>query len=198
MDAFIDWPKDNPPVHIHKSDGVEKILKPHYLPTMLKSPEVEVLGVLVDADFVDVHAPEVSVARRYSQIRGLCKGLFPAFPETLPATGLILDNDDGKRLGVWIMPDNASDGYLETFLRYLVPADLEPIWSHAQSSTTAAKALGAAFHNVHTSKANLRTYLAWQDPPGDSYGIALSKSVLDPKSPHAAAFVSWFRNLYRL
>ncbi|EQD64650.1 hypothetical protein B1A_08755 [mine drainage metagenome] len=45
---------------------------------------------------------------------------FPELPDSLPKAGLILDNQQEKRLGVWIMPDNNSRGMMETFLSTLV------------------------------------------------------------------------------
>jgi hypothetical protein len=110
---------------------------------------------------------------------------------------LVAEHED-KRFGVWIMPDNSSAGSLETFLRHLVPDESEPIWQHALGSVTEAKRLGAQCRDVHDAKANLYTWLAWHNPPGQSPGIALTKKALDPHSPSAASFVQWFRRLYAL
>ena len=87
---------------------------------------------------------------------------------------------------------------MEVFLRYLVPEDSEAVWCHAVESVKIGRSLGAPCREVHIPKAELFTWLAWQDPPGYSPGIALTKRILDPHSPHAAAFVKWFRDLYSL
>jgi Protein of unknown function (DUF3226) len=50
----------------------------------------------------------------------------------------VADNEEQKRLGIWIMPDNRSEGSLETFLRHLVPDQSEPAWKHAIESVEAA------------------------------------------------------------
>ena len=135
---------------------------------------------------------------RYERLRRSCLGLFPDMPEELPKTGLVLENGDQKRFGVWIMPDNIATGELETFLRYLVPDLSEPIWKYAAECVTTARDLGAECRETHIPKARLYTWLAWQDPPGYSPGIALTKKILDPHSPHASIFVAWFRDLYQL
>jgi hypothetical protein len=135
---------------------------------------------------------------RYDSVRNLCLSVFPDLPADLPNTGLIIDNDEGQRFGVWIMPDNSSEGSLETFLKYLVRDEAKPVWEHGVQSVTKAKEMGAACRDCHDEKANLYTWLAWQDPPGQYPGRALTKRVLDPNSPSAASFVTWFRELYQL
>lgn len=45
-------------------------------------------------------------------------------------------------------------------------------------------------------KANLHTWLAWQDEPGYPPGTALTRQLLDPHKETAAPFVKWFRNLF--
>jgi hypothetical protein len=189
MRAHIPW-TDPPPVWIVCGWSADQILVRGYLTAQIKVQTTRVLGVIFDAD--------TSPRGRYGRVRESCRSLFPDIPEELPAEGLIVDNENGKRLGVWIMPDNASEGTLETFLKCLVPRDAEPVWKHAVASVEAAKALGARCRDRHEEKAQLYTWLAWQDPPGQSPGFALTRKVLDPTSEHAALFVRWFRELYRL
>jgi len=148
------------------------------------------LGILLDAD--------TNAQARYQSVRHLCVGTFPRLPQEIPPEGLVTENEDEKRLGLWIMPDNASGGTLETFLRFLVPENSAALWEHATASVTIARTLNAACRESHIGKANLYTWLAWQDPPGQSGGRALTQNILDPHSPNSAAFVKWFRDLYQL
>jgi hypothetical protein len=193
MCHHVNWPngKTAAPVFIHMGNGAEEILKDGFLSAFLKGSVVKTLGVMLDGD---------SKPRgRYDRIRTLCSQFFPTLPNELPKEGLVVDNvSEQKRFGLWIMPDNCSEGCLETFLRHLVPDPLEPIWKHATDSVQAAKGIGCACRDGHISKANLYTWLAWQDPPGQSPGESLTKRILDPHSQSAAAFVDWFRRLYRL
>jgi hypothetical protein len=192
MRAHIDWPKpiENVPVYIDLGNSAEEILKEGYLTAKIKTRTTEMLGVMLDAD--------TKPTSRYSSIRRLCVELFPKLPANLPTDGLVVENDDGKRLGVWVMPDNAALGCLETFLRTLVPDESEPIWKHATESVAKAKTIGAKCRDSHHAKANLYTWLSWQDPPGQSPGLALTRQILDPLAPNAATFVKWFRKLYKL
>jgi hypothetical protein len=170
--------------------SAEEILRVEFLATYLKASDVEVLGVMLDAD--------TKPGSRYQRIRDTCLRAFPELPAELPSGGLVAENTDKKRLGVWVMPDNASEGCLETFLRYLVPEESEPLWVHAGDAVAQAIRLGANVRDPHGPKAHLYTWLAWQDPPGQNPGIALTKRILDPRSEHATSFVKWFKELYKL
>jgi len=192
MRAHVPWPanpNDDPPVFIERAGSPKEILN-EFLPISLKSREISALGVMLDAD--------ESPAARYQRTRDLCKALFPLMPAEMPPAGLVVANDDSKRFGLWIMPDNVSPGTLETFLRYLVPDHHESVWEHAVKAVAEAKAIGCGCRDVHFEKAHLYTWLAWQDPPAQIPGVALRHKVLDPMSASAAGFVAWFRSLYGL
>lgn len=190
LEHYIQWPNKPPyPVWVEVSRSVSEILNRAYLPTEIKSNEI--ICVLLDAD-------ELAADRRYRQVLGLLQALFPTMPAVLPSAGLIVNNEDGKRFGVWVMPDNKASGDLETFLKLLVPSENGRLWEHACSSVKEAVNLGSGCRDKHQPKANLYTWLAWQDPPGQSPGRALTQKILDPKSPHAAGFIEWFKQLYRL
>lgn len=182
--------KDSWIVKIDEFDGVEKLLKPGVIEAELKSSGLSHLGILVDADEV--------LENRWTAIRDRCSKAFPNLPKTFPDTGIIVENDVGLRLGVWIMPDNKTAGMLETFLGFLVPNTQDQLFVAAQESARNARELGAPYIDAHASKANIYTWLAWQDPPGRQLHQAVLQEILSPRSPHAQPFVSWFRQLYQI
>jgi len=192
MRHHVKWSekKTDAPVWIEIGSGVTKILQKEYLSTLMKDPSSKVLGVMLDAD--------LDAGSRYDSFRKLCLDFFPTIPKTLPESGLIVDNSDGKRLGLWIMPDNASQGAMEMFLKFLVPPTEHNGWEHAVKSTLEAKTIGCKYKECHLDKAHLYSWLAWQDEPGQSPGNALTSKILDPKSPSATTFVNWMIALYSL
>jgi hypothetical protein len=192
MRPFVDWPKEEAawPVYIHMGNGAEDILSEGVLVAYLKGSVVRTFGVMLDSD--------ASAQGRYVSIRNICKGIFPSLPDILPADGVVVENDDKRRFGVWIMPDNSSKGCLETFLRRLVPADSLALWNHSEASVKKAVEIGAHFTEHSWDKAYLRTWLAWQDPPDITPGIALRKKILDPHCVAATSFIEWFKKLYGL
>jgi hypothetical protein len=192
MRHYVNWPdnKEEVPVWIEVANGASSILQKDYISTLVKNSTTKVLGVMLDAD--------LDAGARYDSFKNLCVGLFPKIPKQLPAEGLIVDNDDGKRIGLWVMPDNASKGAIEVFLKYLVPDASDKEWQHAVKATSEAKKLGCKYKDCHLDKANLYSWLAWQDEPGQSPGNALTKKILDPRASTAKPFVKWFMDLYSL
>ena len=190
MGAYTPWPEDKhkAPVWIQLGKSAEEILLPAYLPIHIKNPETAILGVVFDAD--------KSPAARYRRVASICAPYFD-FPADLPAKGLVLEKNK-KRFGLWIMPDNSSDGDIEVFLKYLVPDLNGPTWNHAEESVKKATALGCPCHDVHIAKANLYSWLAWQEPPGQSPGRAVTQNILNPLCPEAKPFADWFMSLYKL
>jgi len=190
---FVEWGsvERDWPVKIEQAGSDSELLRPSYVRNSLKVPGLEAVGIVVDANG--------GLDRRWASLRNTCAplGLGP-FPDRPPAEGFVVANVGGVRLGIWIMPDNRSDGMLETFLQYLVPAEDQRLWEHAKAASGEAKELGAPFKAVHEDKAHIHTWLAWQDPPGRPFGQALKARCLDPNSPAAQPFVDWFVRLFEL
>jgi hypothetical protein len=189
IDAWPKIGKEGAPVIIKLGGGANGILSNKYLQVTLKTACLQILGVILDAD------GGIKAEDRYASFRDQCKGMFPDLPKSLPKDGLIANNGE-KALGLWVMPDNLSDGCLETFLRTFVPEPAKPLWTYAESYCAESKKFGAPYRDHHVDKANVYSFLALQDPPGQSPGNAISRKVLDPGSPSAEPFLKWFRKLY--
>ena len=123
---------------------------------------------------------------------------FPGLPDRIPEGGLVEVHTDGQRFGVWIMPDNRFSGMLEHFLAGLVPEDAQPLYRLAQESVSKAADRGAPFQPVHQAKAEIHTWLAWQNEPGKQLHQAVHHRVLDPQKPESRSFVAWFRSLFEV
>nr|WP_276978510.1 DUF3226 domain-containing protein [Ferrimicrobium acidiphilum] len=186
MKGHVPWPDNDRPVTVKVLGGSSNILNPSNISTHIKESGLKTLGIMLDAD-TDCFA-------RWQSVHGACLPHFPNMPALLPRDGLVIDYN-GKRLGVWIMPDNNSNGMLETFLPMLIPST-DTVWGHAQASVTEAKNLGAPFGALDVDKANIHTWLAWQKSPGRPFGTALTEKILDPGAPDAHLFVQWFCRLY--
>ena len=97
------------------------------------------------------------------------------------------------------MPDNRFTGMLEDFLVQLIPENSRELYEIATKCVVEAKRNGAApFRNVHERKAELHTWLAWQDPPGLRLHEAVEHTVLDPAGAESQPFVNWFKRLFRV
>jgi hypothetical protein len=160
---------------------------PGYLKNPTRYPQV---GVLLDAD-VDLPARWSSVAHQL-QTAGY------SLPSAPPVDGLVLDHpdDDGPRIGVWLMPDNRLPGMLEDFARMLIP-DTDELAFEADNALNVIGGKGLQrYAPRHRPKAFIHTWLAWQEEPGRPMGAAITRRYLDPVSDQAERFVAWLRRLF--
>ena len=187
----VAWP-DPPesPVFIDSRGSVDEILKPGVLEAELGASGLEALGVVVDANG--------DANTRWNDLSECCSSEFPDLPDEIPAQGLETVHSGGPRFGIWIMPDNRSTGMLEDWLVRLIPEASGPLYELARNCVSDSQRHGAPFKEVHRTKAEIHTWLAWQDEPGLRLYDAVIHRMLDPNRPGSRPFVTWFRNLFRV
>lgn len=174
---------------IARLGGIDKLLES--LPVRLKESDVNALGVLVDAD-TDVQA-------RWDSLRGhLITAGYLSVPTTPATQGTVLQPPPGTllpRVGIWLMPDNQTNGILEDFLRFLVPPPND-LLDHAQQSIDGIPDGHRRFAAKDDTKALMHTWLAWQKEPGKPFGTAITARYLDADVPQVADFINWLRQLF--
>ncbi|MDR3555227.1 MAG: hypothetical protein P4L55_10770 [Syntrophobacteraceae bacterium] len=171
--------------------GVDCLLES--LSVRLKASEFgDIVGLIVDAD--------IDIASRWQAVRGRLMGAgYESVPGQPFDDGTILDPPTDKllpRLGIWIMPDNRSDGILEDFLRFLVPARGAKLLGHVESCVAAIPDGQRLFGPLAEPKAIVHTWLAWQKEPGKPLGTAITARYLDPEVPEVDTLVNWLKRLY--
>lgn len=180
------WPAEFP--EVKEIGNLEGLLDG--METAVRLSSGRVIGFVLDAD-----SPLLG---RWHAVRDRLAKVAVDAPEQPPAQGFIGDSSDYQaRVGVWLMPDNQHDGKLETLLCTLVDED-DKLIDHAEAATDAAKQMGAQFRHPDRVKAVVHAWLAWQREPGRPYGTAIRARYFRHDSPAAAAFVEWFRRLYRI
>ncbi|WP_017304367.1 DUF3226 domain-containing protein [Spirulina subsalsa] len=187
----IKWgTRKSPVVFIRDYEGYQNLIDPDRIATELQASGLSALGIMIDADDDPIG--------RWQSIRNASLKSIPDMPENLPADGLIHTTPTGIQFGIWMMPDNQMRGMLETFLTYLIPTNSETLWQFAQAATHEAKGKGAVFTDYQSDKANIYTWLAWQNPPGRQLHQAIIERILHPNHPNGQRFVTWFKDLYSL
>ena len=185
----VAWPEPpDHPVDIEAYGGVDEILKPGIIEFEIRTSGLEALGVVIDANG--------DAGARWRDVKAWCANEFADLPEQIPVAGLDLVHSGGPRFGVWIMPDNRFTGMLEDFLVRLIPDDSRGLYELARRCVAEASVNGAPFRAVHSTKAEIYTWLAWQDEPGPQLHEALGHTVLDPARAESQPFVNWFRRLF--
>jgi hypothetical protein len=199
----INWGSKNEPiVQIHSCNGYENIADVDAISAELNNSGLEALGIIIDAD---TNPKNRWLSLKNASLQGMeiariqC---LPELPAMIPEEGLIrtisITAVRDIRFGIWMMPDNQTSGMLETFLSYLLPEETEELWGFAKLSTTEARQKGAKFTETHYDKAQIYTWLAWQEPPGRQLHDAIKQKILHPTHPRASVFMQWFRDLYQL
>jgi hypothetical protein len=178
---------------VRKTGGYPTILEE--LSVIIKSRGGFHIGIVLDRDMDadEQKDPWPSIRRRIVETLPELDAALPKDHDPLPKQGLITSTRTGRRLGVWLMPDNQSLGMLETFVSSLIPST-DRLWPQAQSAVDSIPSEDRLFrHKI--DKACIHTWLAWQQDPGEKMGSAINKRYLDPQSPSAVAFVHWLQAL---
>ncbi len=152
-----------------------------------KSERPDVLGIVLDADNPD-HLD------RWNQIADQLREEnydVPAWPDE---DGTIISHDNLPTIGIWLFPNNQTDGMLEDFLKEI---------SCSQAIQCATECVQKADEQGHTNfrpnhypKAIVRTLLSWQDKPSMFFGKAIENGVFDANHELAEKFVKFLRKLF--
>lgn len=160
------------------------------LPQLVKTsvPHEQSIGILIDADSNALTQWQSVVDR----LRNVGYQNLPTQPQI---DGLIIAQQYMPKLGVWMMPNNYDPGILEDFIASLVPKD-DPLWPKAVACVNSIAVDLRRFKPDYTPKAYIHTWLAWQEVPGTSLGLAITREQIDVQSPHLLKFIGWLRQLF--
>jgi len=167
---------------IHNCGGLE-ILLDQSLPQHLRA-SYDAIGVIVDAD--------LDIESRWQSVSARLKEAGYEVPETPPSDGLIVTTHPPV-VGVWLMPNNSLPGTLEDFVERLIdPADA--LWPYAKACV-ASIPMPRRFREAAERKAEIHTFLAWQEEPGTPLGLAVTKKYFQTDVALVHSFLAWVNRL---
>jgi len=183
--------------HVHSGSRLEDAFEPkekggvdNLIATLneeLKATDLRRLGVILDAD--------TNLASQWGRVTHvLDKHGCREVPGAPVATGTIVETNDGKKIGIWVMPDNQSEGAVEDFVGRLIGEE-DNLWPKAKEDVNGIPVDDRRFKETYLSKAQVHTWLAWQEQPGTKMGETFRKKYLDPEHPQAQVFVEWNKRL---
>jgi hypothetical protein len=190
----------DPVFGIYECGSDDKVLDSLASRIVSTRPRQRVLGLILDADIEGLH-PDQVIQSRLDQLAARVGTYYP-LPTVFPAGGLILDPlasrpeaDRLPKLGVWLMPNNKAYGMFEDLLMGSLSGQVA---AYTTTVVKQSKADGVArFKDVHLSKAVIRTYLAWQDPPDIQYlGLAIKRGAFENIEAACKQFVQWLEQLF--
>lgn len=163
------------------------------LKEQLDTPDVEHIGIIVDAD------EKGATARLTSLIDFIQKETGADLSDVrLTSKGAVFQLPDERFIGIWIMPDNKNEGYLEHFIGSMIPNEDET-WQFAQAKVKELTTqVFCKFTEIKTQKALVHTYLAWQKTPGFPMGTAISAGYFNIENPLVENFADWFKGTFTL
>ena len=168
------------------SEGVENAME--RFPLRIKSSGINCVGLIVDAD--------VDMLARWALIRNkLLVAGYHNVPNDMPVDGLIISDAGLPKFGLWLMPDNNTNGMLEDFIRFLVP-DNDALMPIAEEVITNMESQN--HHRYKTrAKALIHTWLAWQEDPGTPLGQSITKKYLDTEHEKCLKLINWLKELFK-
>ncbi len=190
----------DPVFGIHECGNDDKALDSLASRIVSTRPRQKILGLILDSD-IEGPRPDQVIQSRLDQLAARVGPYYP-LPNVFPEGGLILDPlasrpeaDRLPKLGVWLMPNNKDYGMFEDLLMASLS---ELVAEYTTTVVKQSKADGVAkFKDVHLSKAVIRTYLAWQDPPDVQYlGLAIKRGAFENIEAECKQFIQWLEQLY--
>ncbi|MBU1224839.1 MAG: hypothetical protein KKA22_10305 [Gammaproteobacteria bacterium] len=180
-----------------RGNGVDNLLTALELQVkkLFEEDGPEALGIVLDADHSTGNPScDFGFTVRRNQVADILTshGWHPALSAS--SKGEIFSNPNGlPPIGLWVMPDHQSDGMLEDFVASLVIGhDQQTLLIHAQS--TVSNLPTKLFDPVlHTTKANVATWRAWQKPPGTPLNRLVENGILDLSLNPASDFTDWLK-----
>lgn len=168
---------------IESADGVYKLL--NRLRTEAQPDSRKVLGIIVDADD--------DFNNRWKEIIDALSKYGVSTPETPTRSGTIIPSKNKlPKIGIWIMPDNESNGELEDFVFKMISKN-DKVIPLAQKYISDITENHQKFAHKRT-KAELFAWLANTKKPG-RIGASIGADNFDIHSSNSNEFVKWLQQL---
>lgn len=161
---------------------------------LLKDTSVNNIGVVVDAN-------NVGAQKRWESLKSQLSRVFPKnilSQVELRAEGAIISEEGFPTVGIWVMPNNVEEGYLEHFLTSLVREN-DSLLPHVEKTIEDLMNLDLCrFTETKKQKALLHTWLTWQKEPGKTFGGAANSRYFDINAPAIDPLLNWFKQTFTL
>lgn len=175
----------------------------NYLPSLLKrfpTGELERIGLVLDADQTQNGG---GFEKTVGQVALVLESFgFAAKPTALADGGLVFRHNDGLAdFGLWVMPDNGGDGILEDWIYQSVPiaGSGHALLRHAECTVAALPTVLniPKIKPTRIKKAEVATWLAWQERPGEGLYYAIKGKLLDPAALGYIGLQAWMRHVFK-
>lgn len=168
-----------------------------FLLKQLKDKSLSNLAIIVDADYEDTQGLGCKkTIEKITEIVSIAPYHF-AEPLKLQSGGLVFKSSNNLNdIGLWVMPNNELNGMLEDFIKTCIKSDELSLLLHASTSTRELQK--PKFGHHHISKAEIATWLAWQEKPGHGlyYSVKEDNLLLDTNHPLFQKLQNWLNAVF--
>lgn len=200
-----DQPDDKRPGHVipggdaggDEGGGDRKLLDS--IPARLDTSGLERLAVVIDADYKENGR---GLKSRWDAIcNQLAKEGYEDLPQSHETNGSVIELPavGGRkpiRFGVWIMPNNQTEGMLEDFVADMIHKNDEAL-SLVKQFLRSIPETEWRFKEIHRAKARVHTWLAVSKRPGRPMGQAIkADSRLNANHATAEPFLGWIQRVF--
>lgn len=183
-----------PPKHLGGSgNGINNVLA--FIPVLinqLRTGVIDKAAIVVDADYTGINGGFLFRRKQITDVLAANGYVIPMNSPAHRGCGEVFFSSGGQEpIGLFIMPDHQSDGMLENFLKTLV---VNPPYSAVleHASVTVGALPNVLFdQRLHTAKAEIGTFLAWQRRPPSYVSACLLDNIFDTSAAGAQDFVKW-------
>lgn len=172
-----------PTFEIRETGGVDNLLS--VIEAEIDVPGRRALGILVDAN--DTPADRWNaVTERVRRVRPDMK------PGNPVREGTIIGGSPD--VGIWLWPDNQSEGELEDFVAGMIPND-DPVWPLSRKYIDGIPKHCRKFAEKKTTRAQVHAWLATRETPG-FIGSVVGEDDLEVDGALVTRFANWLRKLF--
>ena len=172
----------DPPFYIRDEGGISVLLE--YIGNEVKAPVREALGIVVDAND--------DISSRWEAVTDRLRGADIDPPTRPDPEGVVIDGT--PRVGIWLMPDNASTGELEDFVAKMVPSD-DAVWPMSKGYIEGIPRPERKFKEGKILRAQIHAWLAAREDPRQM-GLAIKTEDLDIDGALCKRFAGWLERLF--
>ena len=161
----------------------------------LPDGEVQRLAIIVDADHPENHGMGYRRTLEHFTNTVGAAGYKRIHPKGLRG-GILFGHGDGLHdLGLWIMPNNQENGTCEDWLKLCLHETESTLYQNAcRAVETLAKP--RRFSNWDRIKAEIATWLAWQETPGQGAHAACRAGLIDRNSVLFRGLTDWLSRVF--
>ena len=175
---------ETPDFYIQDRGGIEPLIGA--IGAELNAPGREVLGIIADADD--------NLAGRWAAVVNRLAEEGIRVPDHPNADGVIIETEDKPRVGIWLMPDNSTNGELENFVAQMIPPN-DSVWPLSQCYVNQIPIAERKFAEGKTLRAQIHAWLAAREDPRQM-GLAIRAQDLAVNNPLSQTFLTWLTRLF--